>query len=107
MALKEDFFCKKKHTTISVSNNINNSHDLLLEDISMVPLRRKVEDFPVKEMPPRKKTKPSSSRKNSVGKIVNQHQALNQKEVKEKEHSQLNLNSKPKGKEKLYKDIIK
>ncbi len=52
----------------------------------MLPLKRKVlEDLPVsKEIPMRKKTKPSTSRKNSVGKIVNQNHIIQNNEVKDK-----------------------
>ena len=76
--------------------------------MSLLPVKRKqVEDFPVsKDLPPRKKTKVPSNRKNSVGKIVHQNQNYF-KEAKEKENVQLCLNSKPKTKEKAYKDIIK
>lgn len=69
-----------------VNKNISNSHETMFEDIVMLPLKRKVlEDLPVsKEMPIRKKTKPSTSRKNSVGKIVNQHQIIHNNDVKDK-----------------------
>lgn len=55
-------------------------------------------------MPLRKKTKPATSRKNSVGKIVSQH-VLNQKDGKE--NCSGHANGKGKTKEKIYKDIIK
>ena len=61
--------------------------------------------MPVNKEIPRKKTKPASSRKTSVGKII--HQNHNGKDQKEKENSMLTLNTKPKNKEKAYKDIIK
>lgn len=73
-------FAKKKNSTVVVGKNINSSHELALEDLAMFGIRRKVnEDLPVsKELPGRKKTKPATSRKNSVGKIVSQ-QLLGQK----------------------------
>ena len=68
------------------------------------PKRKPLEELPVsKDLPQRKKTKPSS-RKNSVGKIVHQN---HNKQNKEKQNSQIWLNAKPKIKEKAYKDIIK
>jgi hypothetical protein len=108
LALKDELFAKKKNTTLIVSKNISNCHDLAFDDLSMFPFKRKqLEDLPVsKEVPNRKKTKPATSRKNSVGKIVHQPCAQ-QKEAKDKENSQHIINSKPKAKEKAYKDIIK
>lgn len=47
----------------------------------MLPLKRRpLEELPVsKELPLRKKTKPATSRKNSVGKIISQHHIIGQK----------------------------
>ena len=76
----------------------------------MLPLIRKVlEDLPIsKEIPMRKKTKPSTSRKNSVGKIVNQNHIIHNNEAKDKENCASQLNGvKSKNKEKVYKEIIK
>ena len=70
----------------------------------MQPKRKVLEELPVsKEVPQRKKTK-QSSRKNSVGKIVSQNYL---REQREKENSQVWVNSKPRNKEKAYKEIIK
>ena len=56
----------------------------------------------------RKKTKPSTSRKNSVGKIVNQNHIIHNNEAKDKENCASQLNGvKSKNKEKAYKEIIK
>lgn len=41
--------------------------------------RKPLPDLPVSKEIPRKKTKPVSSRKNSVGKIVSQHNMINQR----------------------------
>ncbi len=67
----------------------------MIDDVSLFQIKKKVlEDLPVsKEIPPRKKTRPASSRKNSVGKIVSQHHIL-----KEKENNQNMPVSKMKGK---------
>lgn len=69
---------KKKHSTLVINKNINNSQEAVIDDIVMLPLKKKpLDDLPVsKEIPLRKKTKPATSRKNSVGKIVNQHQII-------------------------------
>lgn len=106
--LKEETFSRKKNSTTAISKNISNSHDIIFEELALLPLRRKpLEELPVsKELPLRKKTKPATSRKNSVGKIVSQH-IINQKEPKEKENCQNYGNGKAKAKEKAYKDIIK
>ena len=70
-----------------INKNINNSQEVMFEEISMLPLRRKpLDDLPVsKEIPLRKKTKPATSRKNSVGRIVNQHHIIQgSNEIKDK-----------------------
>ena len=81
--MKDDFFVKKKNITTIISKNINNSQDIVFEDMTFVqPKRKPLEELPVsKDLPPRKKTKPASGRKNSVGKIVHQNYV---KEAKEK-----------------------
>ena len=60
--------------------------------------------MPVNKEGCKKKQKPQTSRKNSVGKIVNQNYVMNHKDDKENIH--INT-SKMKNKEKVYKDIIK
>lgn len=56
-----------------------------------------------KEINQKRKIKANTSRKNSVGKIVNQNHMINH----DKENTQSINNSKMKNKEKVYKDIIK
>lgn len=90
-------FAKKKASTL---NTKNLSHDIINDDLSMFPVKKR----PLEEMPLRKKTKPATSRKNSVGKIVSQH-IMNHKEGKE--NCSGHANGKVKPKEKTYKDIIK
>lgn len=60
-----------------------------------------------KEAHQKKKMKPNTSRKNSVGKIVSQNCTSKFEDMKDKENTQCINSSKPKNKEKLYKDIIK
>lgn len=76
--LKDEVFSKKKHSTMVVNKNTSNSHQAMFEDIIMLPLKMKAfEELHVsKQVPIRKKTKPSTSRKNSVGKIVNQQHII-------------------------------
>lgn len=46
--LKEEVFSKKKHSTMVVNKNISNSHEAIIEDIIMLPLKRKAfEELPV------------------------------------------------------------
>jgi hypothetical protein len=73
-----------------------------------MPLKKKnVEDFPFsKEINQKKKMKVNTSRKNSVGKVVNQNHMINH-DKENKENTQSINNSKMKNKEKTYKDIIK
>ncbi len=84
-----------------ICKNVNeaNVNDLLL------PLKDKhIEDLPMsKEINHKKRSKANTSRKNSVGKIVNQNHMINH----DKENTQNINNSKMKNKEKTYKDIIK
>jgi hypothetical protein len=92
---------KNKKKTLMICKNVNeaNVHDVLL------PLKDKnIEDLPMsKEINHKKKSKANTSRKNSVGKIVNQNHMIHH----DKENTQNINNSKMKNKEKTYKDIIK
>jgi hypothetical protein len=60
--------------------------------------------MPVNKDVCKKKHKPQTSRKNSVGKIVNQNHIIACKDDKENVHCNT---SKIKNKEKIYKEIIK
>ena len=78
--------------------------DLMPEECAAVARLSKNEDLPVsKDLPLRKRTKPNTSRKNSVGKIVSQQSHQGEKENLQ----QLNGSCKMRAKEKLYKEMIK
>lgn len=97
--IREESKAKKKSLMICKNPNEGNIQDLLL------PLKDKnIEDLPMsKQVNQKKKSKANTSRKNSVGKIVNQNHMINH----DKENTQSINNSKMKNKEKTYKDIIK